>query len=133
MKAEYESIDPGTRTPADVELLRSQWLAAPLRFRILMTIYLGISAWGGVIGGHLLTSAYSNWLTWSIALLLLEPVGVSSLAALIFLYWPNSWVGGILSKALGRAKVATLMIAAGVLGLFAWCVVYLGIEFWKLR
>jgi hypothetical protein len=130
---EYEPLQPGEPIPPNVELLRTEWLAAPLRFRLFMTLYLVVAAWGGLVGGHLLTSAFSNWLTWSVTLLILEPVGVTAVAALIFLYWPNSWVAGLLGKALGRAKVATLIVGACVVGWFAWVIIYFGIEFWKLK
>ena len=62
---------------------------------------------------RVLTTAYSNWITWSISLLILEPVGITSVAALIFFRNRGSWIGGILDKALRRAKdvaeAATLM------------------------
>ena len=133
MSPDYEPIRPEARLPVEIEALRVQWGEAPLRFRVFMTVYLLIAVWGGLVGGHLLTAAYSNWFTWSVTLLILEPVGVASLAALIFLYWPNSWVGAALQKALGRAKFAALFVAACVAGWLAWVILYFAAEFWKLR
>jgi hypothetical protein len=133
MTPEYEPIRPGAQLPGDVALLRVQWAEAPLRFRVLMTVYLLVAAWGGLVGGHLLTAALGNWFTWSVTLLILEPVGAASLAALIFLYWPNSWLGAMLQKLLHRAKLATLIVAACISGWLAWVTFYFVAEFWKLQ
>lgn len=130
---ECEPIEPGAKVPASVQLLRTEWLAASRRLRLLMTVYMIIGAWGGLVGGHLLTRAHSNWITWSVTLLILEPVGMTSVAALIFLHWPNSWVGRLLDKALRRARVAMLILGACTLGCIAWVIIYFGIEFWRLR
>jgi hypothetical protein len=133
MTPEYKPIGPGAKVPDEVELLRVQWVEAPLRFRAFMTLYLLIAAWGGMVGGHLLTAAYSNWITWSVTLLILEPVGVASLAALVFLYWPNSWLGVVVQKSMQRAKLATLIVAACAAGWLVWVILYFAAEIWKIR
>lgn len=129
---EYDPVEPERNPTAEVERLRREWLETSTRMRAILTVYLAIGAWGGLVGGHLLTSAYSNWITWSVTLLILEPIGGTSVAALIYLYWPNSWVGGQLQKILRRARLGMLIVAVCVIGWLVWAVSYLVIEAWKL-
>jgi hypothetical protein len=130
---EYRPIEPGPVTPTEVESLRSQWAEQALRFRAIATIYLVIGAWGGLSGGIFLTRAYSNWLTWSIALLILEPIGVVCLASLIFIHWPNSGLGVFLGGALQRAKLALLIVGVIFAGGILTALLYLAGELWRLR
>lgn len=130
---QVEYVDPSVSSDRQVHRLLDEWRHAPLRLRILLTVYLAIAALGGLLGGHALISEYSNWLTWSITLLILEPVGAASLLALLLIYFPNSGVSRIFSHALTRAKLALLLIGVCIAGWFLFVAGYLALEFWKLR
>ena len=47
-----------------------------MRMRILLIVYTGIAAFGGLYGSYILIAEYSNWITWSVTLLILEPIGL---------------------------------------------------------
>ena len=69
----YESVEPGASVdPLGMRLLTELW-AASLRQRIILLLYLPVSAFGGLYGGYALTSAYNNWITWSISPLCQHP------------------------------------------------------------
>lgn len=74
---DYEPLEPGPRAPADVARLREEWRAAPMRLRAVWTVYLVAGAVGGFSSSYALTSEYKNWIAWSIALLVLEPVALT--------------------------------------------------------
>src|SRR5438093_7701340 len=115
-QAEY--LDPSAQPEGLAHRLLGEWQRAPFRLRVLLTIYLAIAAFGGLFGGHALISAYSNWLTWSITLVILEPVGAASLLALLFIYFPNSALARLLDHVLVRAKLALLLVGLCIGGWF---------------
>jgi len=130
---EYEPIEPeGASDPIGARL-RAELREAPLRLRIVLPIYLGIGAFGGLYGGYALTSAYSNWITWPISLLILEPIGVASLLALAVMVSPSSAFAVMLTRALARAKLAALIVGLAFAGFLAWAILYLVLEFLKLN
>lgn len=128
---EYEPIEPGGGVdPVGVRLL-NELHAAPLRQRIVLPVYLMISAFGGLYGGYALTSAYSNWITWSISFLILEPIGVASLLALLTMMFPESALSTMLARALNRAKLAAVLVGLAVVGVLAWAAIVIATEFWQ--
>ena len=130
---EYEPLEPGPRAPAEVARLRQEWQEAPAYLRALWTVYLIVGAVGGFRSGYALTFEYKNWIAWSIALLVLEPVALACAAALIFFYSPSSWGGVLLEKTLRRLKPVLLLLLAVFLGALLLALTYIAVEFWKLR
>ena len=130
---EYEPLEDKPRPPAEVARLREEWLSAPVFMRALWTVYLIVGTAGGFRSGYWLTSEYKNWIAWSIALLVLEPVALTCAAALVFLYFPGSWGGVLLDKALRRVKPVLLVLLTVFLGWLLLAFAYIAVEFWKLR
>jgi hypothetical protein len=89
-----------------------------------LILYLGIGAWGGLSGGYLLARELHHPVSYAISFLILEPVGLCCLAGLVALIAPDSFVAGLLSGALGRAKLALVLVfgsaAAFLLGMLSW-------------
>ena len=128
---EYEPLEPGGAVDSIGVRLLTELRAAPLRQRIILPIYLVISSFGGLYGGYALTSAYSNWITWSISFLILEPIGVASLLALLTMIFPDSALSTMLARALNRAKLAVILVGLAVAGFFAWAAIVVATEFWR--
>lgn len=107
--------------------------AAPPRQRTILPIYLFISAFGGLYGGYALTSAYGNWLTWAVSLLILEPIGITSLLALVVIMFPDSVFSAMLAHVFYRARLAVLLVGLAFVGFLAWSLIFIAFEFLHLR
>ena len=125
-------IEPGEDVDPIGARLLAELRAAPLRQRLILPIYLLISTFGGLYGGYALTSAYSNWITWSVSLLILEPVGIASLLALIVMIFPESAFSSMLARALNRAKLAGILVGLAFAGFIAWAAIFIALEFWRM-
>jgi hypothetical protein len=92
--------------------------------RVLLVLYLALGSWGGLWGGYLLAHELHHPISYAISFLILEPVGLCCLVGLVALATPEAWVAGFLSGALGRAKVALVLVAgslaAFVVGVVSW-------------
>jgi hypothetical protein len=130
---EYQPLESGSPPTSIGRRLRAELREAPLRQRIVLPIYLLISGVGGLYGGCALTSAYSNWLTWSVALLIVEPVGVASLLALWIMVFPDSRLTGFFDRALGRAWLAAILVGLVVTGVMVWALLVLFLEWWRVQ
>jgi len=130
---QYLPIEPGPDVDPIGARLLAELRAAPLRQRLILPIYLLISTLGGLYGGYALTSAYSNWITWSVSLLILEPIGTASLLALLVMMFPESTFSSMLARALNRAKIAAVLVGLAFAGFVAWAAIFIAFEFWRIR
>jgi hypothetical protein len=91
--------------------------------RVALALLLGAGAVGGLYGGYALTRATSNWLTWSVALLVLDPIGVTSLLAALVILFPRSGLANLLALVLPQGKLALLLVGLAFLGAIVWAVI----------
>jgi len=80
-----------------------------------------IGALGGLIGAHIVLEEFSrSWVAWAVSLIILEPVGFACALGLFVLMFPRSRIAGWFCHALGRAKVAAVVVglifASAILG-----------------
>lgn len=129
----YEPIEPNeSANPIGARLI-SELRVAPVSVRIILPVYLIVSSGGGLYGGYALTDAYSNWITWAISLLILEPIGMASLLALVVIVFPHSTFSTLLAHALERAKLAAILLGLAFAGFIASALIYIAAELWRLR
>src|SRR3954447_3601236 len=92
-----------------------EWSRLPLRGRLLLTVYMVIGALGGLLGAHTVLVEFSHsWIAWFVSLIILEPVGLASGLANMFII---TSIGGTLSFALFAGRRRWLI--GGLLGLAA--------------
>jgi hypothetical protein len=100
-----------SRTALD---LVQEWRGVSPRIRVLLVLYLAIGAWGGISGGFLLAHEIRHPLSYAVSFLVLEPVGICcllALVALVALVAPESSLSSHLGVALGRARIAVVLVA----------------------
>jgi hypothetical protein len=125
---DYEPIEPRSGGELTLQRFLAEWRSSPVRLKIILFLYLVVAAFGGLYGGYALTSEYPNWITWSITLLILEPVGFLSLMTLVVILWPNSSFALLFSRAVGRAKLATILVALAFACVLGWAGITLLLE-----
>ena len=128
---EYDPISPQLSRGVEVGELLHWWQRAPMRARVLILLYMAAGAWGGLYGGFTLAHEYRNLLTWSISFLILEPVGVACLFGFLYLVSAGSLGGTLLSRALGRAKVAVVLVFVAGAGVLVINFGFLLFELWR--
>lgn len=103
------SVTPRVKNRQESEAVRwvQEWFALPIPNRILIGVYLGVGAIGGIYGGHTLIQRYGHsWVAWIIAIIILEPIGLTCALGLLIPLLPQRFVSGIFSETLRRARLA---------------------------
>lgn len=119
-KRSIRVVTPRVKNCEESEAVRwvQEWFALPILDRILIGVCLAVGAIGGIYGGHTLIQRYGHsWVAWLIAIIILEPIGLTCALGLLIPLLPQRFVSGIFSETLRRAR-----LAAGITGLTFACV-----------
>ena len=120
--------------PSDAARWIAEWSQLPLRGRIVLVIYMGIGAFGGLIGSHTVLAEYPrSWIAWTLSLLILEPIGLVCALGLIVLLFPRSAATAWFTDTLRRAKAASVIVGLIFAAAFLGSAVFLLYELWKMR
>ena len=66
-------------------------------------------------------------------MLILEPVGVASVLALWVVVFPDSRFAGVIDGALGRARLAAMLVGLVVTGAMVWALLVLVSEWQRVQ
>ncbi|SRR6266851_566173 len=109
-----------------VSALITEVKSTPVTTRWFFAALMAFVAWSCLSGAYLLAQIH-HWVPMAIAFLVLEPLGVASALAVVFLIAPDSVVADWFAFFFTRAKAALLLVAAAVslgfislLALVAW-------------
>lgn len=94
--------------------LRRELRDTGVAFRVLAVLYLAIGAFGGLYGGFLLLHETRHWISWLIALIIVEPIGMACTLAFVAIVAPDSFVSSLLFSALRRATVGVVVIGVAL-------------------
>lgn len=109
-----------------------EWAQLPLRGRVLLAVYMVIGAFGGLIGADSVLAEFTHsWIGWAVSLIVLEPVGLACALGLFVLIFPRSRIAGWFCHALGRAKVAAVVVGLIFVSAILSCLTFFLYEFWK--
>ncbi len=118
-----KSRDSDTNDAAGYDL-RREFLAGNLFFRILFVVYLLIGGFGGLVGGYLLIHETRHWVPWSIAAIIVEPIGVACSVALLSLIAPDSIFATFLHSAIKRATFGAAVVGFALFSFITATLVY---------